>query len=553
MAEPVRISFLGGLGEIGRNCACLEASGQIVVVDCGLMFPDPDMLGVDLVLPDLSYLKENADRIAGLVLTHGHEDHTGALAFALEDLSLDVYGSSLTIALAKQRVSEAGLSSKANWVTVRDGELRRIGPFDVEFIPVTHSVPQGFALAFHTSQGIILHSGDFKIDLEPVDGRFMDLERIGALANSEGVRLLLSDSTNADEEGHTDSEASLQGTFQRLFATHQGKRIIATSFASHIHRLQQLVDAAIANGRLVATLGRSMTKNIALARRLGVLHIPDSALIDIEEVEELEPGRVFVLSTGSQGEPMSALALLAAGEGKWLHLGERDTVVMSAHPVPGNEWAVSKVIDGLCRLGVEVVYGEEAKVHVSGHASEEELKLMLQIARPEFFIPIHGEYRHLVAHSRLAKRMGVDEDHVFVCEDGDVVELTDTGLARVGEVSAAYLYVDGLTSEVGHGVIRDRKTLAEEGVLVLVCSIDTATGDVLASPQLVTRGWADNTQLEELSSDVHRLVVTSSSKAMSDGGFDHEVFRRDVRSSLSKLLMDKLHRRPMIVPVIVTA
>jgi len=553
MAEPVRISFLGGLGEIGRNCACIEASGQIVVIDCGLMFPDPDMLGVDLVLPDLSYLKENADRIAGLVLTHGHEDHTGALAFALEDLTFDVYGSPLTVALAKQRVSEAGLSSKAKWVTVQDGELRQIGPFEVEFIPVTHSVPQGFALAFHTPQGVILHSGDFKIDLEPVDGRFMDLERIGALANSGGVRLLLSDSTNADERGYTDSEASLQSTFQRLFVTHQGRRIIATSFASHIHRLQQLADAAIANGRLVATLGRSMTKNIALARRLGVLHIPADSLIDIEDVEDIDPGRVLVLSTGSQGEPMSALALLAAGESKWLHLGEMDTVVMSAHPVPGNEWAVSKVIDGLCRLGVEVIYGEQANVHVSGHASEEELKLMLQLAKPEFFIPIHGEYRHLVAHSRLAMKMGVDEGHVLVCEDGDVVELTDTGLARVGEVPAAYLYVDGLVSEVGHGVIRDRKTLAEEGVVVLVCSIDTTTGEVTAEPQLVTRGWADNTQLDALSSDIRYLVETSSNKAISDGGFDHEVFRRDVRSGLSKLLMDKVHRRPMIVPVIVTA
>jgi Predicted hydrolase of the metallo-beta-lactamase superfamily len=296
-----------------------------------------------------------------------------------------------------------------------------------------------------------------------------------------------------------------------------------------------------------------MTKNIALARRLGVLHIPADSLIDIEDVEDIDPGRVLVLSTGSQGEPMSALALLAAGESKWLHLGEMDTVVMSAHPVPGNEWAVSKVIDGLCRLGVEVIYGEQANVHVSGHASEEELKLMLQLAKPEFFIPIHGEYRHLVAHSRLAMKMGVDEGHVLVCEDGDVVELTDAGLARVGEVPAAYLYVDGLVSEVGHGVIRDRKTLAEEGVLVLVCSIDTTTGDVTAEPQLVTRGWADNTQLDALSSDIRYLVETSLNKAISDGGFDHEVFRRDVRSALSKLLMDKVHRRPMIVPVIVTA
>ena len=348
--------FLGGLGEIGRNCACIEVDGRIIILDVGIMFPDPDMPGVDLVLPDFTYLRENADRVDGVILTHGHEDHTGGLAYLLRDLSVPVYGSELTLGLARSRVEEAGLLDRAQFVPVRDGERRRIGPCDVEFIPVTHSVPHAFATAFFTPQGIILHSGDFKLDLHPVDGRRTDLARMGALASDTGIRLLLSDSTNAEEPGFTPSESTVGATLRKVFLERPDRRFIVTCFASHVHRVQQVADAAIAGGRKVATLGRSMQKNVRLARDLGLLHIDERSLIDIEKVDTLPPGQVCVISTGSQGEPMSALSRLAVGENRFFSLQPDDVVVISAHPIPGNEWSVGRVIDGLHRRGVEVIH-----------------------------------------------------------------------------------------------------------------------------------------------------------------------------------------------------
>ncbi|MGH3848256.1 MAG: ribonuclease J, partial [Pseudonocardiaceae bacterium] len=324
MADSVRITFLGGLGEIGRNCACVELDGRIMLLDCGLMFPDAEMLGIDLVLPDFTYLRENADRVEGCIVTHGHEDHMGGLSYLLRELSFPIFGSELTLGLARNRIEEAGLLSRTKLIPVRDGERRRIGPFDCEFIPVTHSVPHGFATAFHTPQGVILHSGDFKLDLTPVDGRLTDLGRIGELGRSPGIRLLLSDSTNAEEPGFTASESSVGKVLRELFRAHAGRRIITACFASHIHRVQQIADAAIANGRVVATLGRSMAKNVALARDMKLLNIPERSLIDIEQVAALDPARVCVISTGSQGEPMSALSLMAAGENKWLKVGDGD-------------------------------------------------------------------------------------------------------------------------------------------------------------------------------------------------------------------------------------
>ncbi len=390
LADPVRISFLGGLGEIGRNCACIETAGRIVVLDCGVMFPDPDMPGIDLVLPDLTYLRDHADEVEAVVLTHGHEDHTGGLAYLLRDLSVPVFGSALTLGLARNRVEEAGVEDRARFIEVGDGERRTVGPFDVEFIPVTHSVPHGFATAFHTAQGVVLHSGDFKIDLTPVDGRLTDLARIGALADGPGIRLLLADSTNAEEPGFTPSETEVGATLRRLFESSPGRRVIVTCFASHMHRVQQVADASIATGRRIATLGRSMEKNVGLGRELGVLAISEAALIDVEEIDDVDPGAVCVISTGSQGEPMSALALMAAGESRWLHLRPGDVVVLSAHPVPGNEWAVGQVIDGLHRRGAEVVHTGVAPVHVSGHARQGELQTLLSVARPQWFVPVHG-------------------------------------------------------------------------------------------------------------------------------------------------------------------
>ncbi|HXW33818.1 MAG TPA: ribonuclease J [Acidimicrobiales bacterium] len=552
MADPVRISFLGGLGEIGRNCACIEQSGRIVVLDCGVMFPDPDMPGIDLVLPDLSYLRENAGRVDAVVLTHGHEDHTGGLPFLLRDLSAPVYGSALTLGLAAHRVDEAGANERARFIPVEDGERRRIGPFDVEFVPVTHSVPHGFAVAFHTSQGIVLHSGDFKLDLTPVDGRLTDLARIGSMSDGPGIRLLMSDSTNAEEPGYTASEREVGATLRRVFEARPGRRIVVTCFASHVHRIQQVADAAISTGRKVATLGRSMAKNVELARKLGVLSIPDEAFVDIEEIDALDDGRVCVVSTGSQGEPLSALALMAAGENKWLRLKPGDVVVISAHPIPGNEWAVGRVIDGLHRRGAEVVHTGVEPVHVSGHARQGELETLLAVARPEWFVPVHGEFRHLVNHAKLATRMGVTEEKVILCEDGDSLEVDDEGIHRTTAVPAGFLYVDGTVGDVGHGVLRDRRALAEEGVVVVVATVDVHARELVAEPEIITRGWVHATEAEDLIGDAAEAVRKSLEEALSDGAIEQDTLRRHARKALGRLVQERTRRRPMIVPIVVT-
>jgi ribonuclease J len=552
LPEPVRIVFLGGLGEIGRNCACIELDGRIVVLDCGIMFPEPDMPGIDLVLPDLSYLRDRADAVEALVLTHGHEDHTGGLAFLLRDLSIPVYGSALTLGLARNRVAEAGLEDRARFIEVADGERRAIGPFDVEFIPVTHSVPHGFATAFHTPQGIILHSGDFKIDLAPVDGRLTDLARIGALAAGGGIRVLLSDSTNAEEPGFTESETAVGVTLRKVFATCTGRRVIVTCFASHIHRVQQVIDAALGTGRKVATLGRSMAKNVELARRLGLLEIPDDALVDVERIDNLDPGAVCVVSTGSQGEPLSALALMAEGSSKWLHLRPDDVVIISAHPIPGNEWAVGKVIDGLHRRGAEVIHTGVEPVHVSGHARQGELRMLLSVARPEWFIPVHGEYRHLVNHVRLAQGIGVAPEKALLCEDGDVVVVADDGLHRADPVPAGFLYVDGTVGDVGHGVLRDRRVLAEEGVVVVVATVDLHAREILCPPEIITRGWVHAPEAEALLGEASDTVRVELEKALAEGANDQESLRRHTRRALGKFVGERTRRRPMIVPVVVT-
>jgi ribonuclease J len=551
VADQLTISFLGGLGEIGRNCACLELDGRIVVLDCGVMFPDPDMPGIDLVLPDLSYLRERAHKVEAVVLTHGHEDHTGGLAYLLRDLSTDVLGSALTLGLARHRVEEAGLVDRANFIEVHDGERRQVGPFEVEFIPVTHSVPHGFATAFHTPQGVVLHSGDFKLDLTPVDGRRTDLARIGALANDPGIRLLLSDSTNAVEPGFTESELSVGAVLRRVFASRPGRRIVVACFASHIHRVQQIIEAASATGRKVATLGRSMRKNVDLAERLGLLTLPEGLIIDVEDVDKLPPGEVCVISTGSQGEPLSALALLATGDNKWLTLRDGDVVVISAHPIPGNEWAVGKVIDGLYRRGAEVVDTAVEPVHVSGHARQGELKTLLSVASPEWFVPVHGEYRHLVNHGRLAEEMGVDPLKVLVCQDGDSLTLSDKGLEISGDVPAGYLYVDGTVGDVGHGVLRDRRVLAEEGVVVVVATVDLHARDLVKPPEIVTRGWVHAPEADALIEEASTAVRVALESALADGAPDHEALSRHARRALGKFVGERTRRRPMIVPVIV--
>jgi ribonuclease J len=553
MPAPIRIAFLGGLGEIGRNCMVVEQDDRLLLIDFGLMFPDADMHGIDLVLPDFSYLRDNAHRIVGCVATHGHEDHVGGLQFLLREVSFPIFGSAVTLGLARSRIEEAGLLGRTEFVTVRDGERRAIGPFDVEFVPVTHSVPHAHAIVLHTPQGVILHSGDFKLDLTPVDGRRTDLARLGEIAKSEGFRLVMADSTNSEEHGHAPSERSVGASLRNLFSQQTGRRIITASFASHIHRIQQIIEAAIASGRVVATLGLSMKKNVRMARDLGLLSVPDASLVDIDQIDKYPPGQVCVISTGSQGEPMSALALLARGDSKFLKIGEHDTVILSSHAIPGNESNVNRVIDGLLRAGAEVIHSGIADVHATGHAQADELKTYLSIVQPEFFVPIHGEYRHLRAHARLGETMGVAGANIEVCEDGDVIELSDSGMAKVGRVPAGYLYVDGIVGDVGQGVLRDRRVLAEEGVVVVVVTVDGQTGRVLTGPEIITRGWVYAPEAEDLLDEACDRIAEAVEKSLANGTRDIDTLEKEVRRVAGKFVAERTKRRPMIVPVVMEA
>jgi len=552
MAAPVRIVFLGGLGEIGRNCFCLEVDGEVVVVDCGLMFPEADMPGVDLVLPDFTYLRERADDVAGIVLTHAHEDHAGGLSFLLRDLSAPIYGSPLSLGLARRRIEEAGLLGRTELIPVADGETRRIGPVEAEFVPVTHSVPHGFAVAYHTPVGTIVHTGDFKLDLTPVDGRTTDLARLAEIgARPEGVRLLLSDSTNAERPGFTPSESTVGVAMRDLFARHPRRRFIVASFASHLHRVQQVARAAIDAGRRVAMLGRSMVHNVAIGREMGVLDIPADRIVEIEEIDKFPPGEVCVICTGSQGEPMSALSLMAAHEHKWMTVTDDDVVVLSAHAIPGNEANVDRVIDALIRAGAEVVHDRNAPVHVSGHASSEELKFMLALIQPQWFVPVHGEYRHLMAHAHLAVDAGVAAEHVIICEDGDALDVTDDEITLDRRaVPAGFLYVDGIVGDVGHGVLRDRRSLAEEGVVVVIVTVDARSGEVVTGPEIVTRGWVHEAEAADLIEEAKEAVRASLRDAAAEGATDFETLRRHTRRAAGRFINERTKRRPAVIPVV---
>jgi len=553
MAAPITITFLGGLGEIGRNCMVFELEDKLLLLDCGLMFPELDMPGIDLVLPDFTWLRENQHRIIGCIATHGHEDHVGGLSFLLREMSFPVYGSALALGIARNRIEEAGLLGQTELITVVDGERRKIGPFDVEFIPVTHSVPHGFATAFHTPQGVILHTGDWKLDLTPVDGRLTDLTRMGAIAYEHGIRLLLGDSTNADAPGHSRSERSVGGVLYDLFHEHEGRRIVIACFASHIHRVQQIADAAVAFGRKVATIGLSMKKNVKLAREMGLLTIPESSLVDIEDIGDLPDAQVCVISTGSQGEPMSALTRMANRENRWLTVGDGDTIILSSHPIPGNEMDVTKVIDGLVRLGAKVVHSGLEDVHATGHAKQEEIKTLLSVTEPQWLIPVHGEYRHLVHHAELGQAMGIPPERTLVCEDGDQITIDDSGIARTGQVPAGYLFVDGIVGDVGQGVLRDRRVLAEEGVVVVVVTVGLEDGAILTGPEVITRGWVYAPEAEALLEECADAVRQAVKETFAETTPDLDTIQRAVRRAAGRFVNDRTKRKPMIVPVVMEA
>lgn len=553
MAAPVRIAFLGGLGEIGRNCFCLEVEGRILVVDCGIMFPDHDMPGVDLVLPDLTWLRERADRVEAVVLTHAHEDHAGGLPFLLRDVSVPIYGSPLSLGLARHRIAEAGLLDRTDLRPVTDGERRRIGPVTVEFIPVTHSVPHAFAAAYETPQGTILHTGDFKLDLTPVDGRRTDLALIGEIARrDDGVLLMLSDSTNATRPGFTPSETLVGGAMRDLMRSRPDRRFIVASFASHLHRIRQVAEAAVACDRMVAFVGRSMVNNVTLAREMGEVRIPADRVVAVEDTVRYAPGEVCIICTGSQGEPMSALSLMAAHEHRHVKVSDEDVVVISAHAIPGNEHSVARVIDALYRAGAEVVHGEGAGVHVSGHASREELKLLLNLVRPRWFVPVHGEYRHLVHHAELARECGVTPERVLVCEDGDLLTIADGAIEREPRaVPAGYTYVDGIVGDVTHGVLRDRRHLAAEGVVVVIVTVDQRRGEVVSGPEIVTRGWVHAEEAEALIEEAKREVRRAIEEAAAEGATDPDTMRRRARRALGRFIDARTRRRPAVIPVVI--
>jgi ribonuclease J len=551
MPSPVSVTFLGGLGEIGRNCCAVDVDGRLLVIDVGLMFPEPDMYGVDLILPEFTWILQQRDRVDAILLTHGHEDHTGGLRYLLAELKVPVYGSALTLGFANHRLEEAGLSKEIQLIEVADHERRRIGPCDVEFIPVTHSVPSAFALALHTPQGVVVHTGDFKLDQLPIDGRRSDLSRLAALGD-EGVALLLSDSTNAEEPGFTPSESSVGPALRRLFLERPERRLVVACFASHLHRIQQVLDAAHAQQRKVVLLGRSMLKNVELGRRLGVLDVEPSALVEASALERLAPSEALVLCTGSQGEPLSALSRMANGDMKQLDVGPHDTVILSSHPIPGNEYLVGRVIDGLHRRGAEVLHSAHEQVHVSGHARQGELRTMLELTRPKAFVPVHGEYRHLAHHAAIARRMGVPEQSVLLCEDGDSVTL-DAGVLRRGpRVPAGFHYVDGHAGDVDERPLIDRRMLASEGVVLIAAGIDAELGKIVAWPTVSARGWFDSKEETALLERAAEIVATALEGALASGERDPDALNRVAKRAAGRFLGQSTRRSPVVLSAVVS-
>ncbi|HLT95334.1 MAG TPA: ribonuclease J [Acidimicrobiia bacterium] len=539
----VSLTFLGGLGEIGRNCAALEIEGRICLIDCGLMFPEEDMLGVDLVFPDWSWLTERREDIDFVVLTHGHEDHMGALAYFLRDIDVPVYGSRLALEFARGRVEEMGLTPQFHPVPV--GEWRKHGPFQFRLIRVSHSIPDATAVAFDTPEGIILHSGDFKLDPTPIDGEPTDLPTFAELGK-QGVRLLLSDSTNAEHAGFVPSESSLAEPIAHVVQTAPG-RVIAACFSSHVHRVQQIVDAGVAAGRTIAFFGRSMHRYTTAAQEHGYLRLPQDRVVDIRDLLELPAEQQLLVTTGSQGEPFAALSLMSRGRHKFVEVGENDTILISAKPIPGNESAVSKVISRLTRAGARVVHGGNAPVHVSGHAAREELLTFLNVVRPRAFVPVHGEYRHLAAHADLARAMGVPE--VDVLEDGDRVILDgDTTKVQRRAVPAGYVYLDGASyGDVQNAVLRDRSHLADEGVVVVTVGVDREA-NVVFGPDLDSHGLMDDPEA------VLGKAAEAVNQAIAEGIDNPEdavtSLQRLVRQATARVIRQETARKPVIIPVV---
>ncbi len=548
--EKIRVYFLGGINEVGKNMTVYEYGDDMVIVDCGLAFPDRDMPGIDLVIPDFSFIEKNAGRIKGIVITHGHEDHIGALAYLLKTVNIPVFGTRLTIGLIEGKLEEHRMLSKAKLQTVEPGDEIRLGAFKIEFIHVNHSIPDAVGLAVKTPAGVIIQTGDFKIDCTPIDGGMIDIARFSELGRN-GVLALLSDSTNAERPGFTESEKKVGESFELLFRKAGHRRIIVATFASNVHRVQQIMDVAKSLDRKVALSGRSLENVVNIGTKLGYLHVPEDILISIDEINEYTPEQLVLITTGSQGEPMSALTRMAFSDHRKVFISPNDYVIISANPIPGNERTVGNVINELMMLGAEVVYEKMYDVHVSGHACQEELKMMLGICKPKYFIPVHGERKHLQKHAKLAENMGMPKDRIMLVENGSALEISDEAIKMREKVTAGKILVDGTgVGDVGSVVIRDRKILANDGLIIVVATIDSYSGEIISGPDIVSRGFVYVKESEELIENARRVAYNTLIECQRRNIREWNNVKSRVSADVSKLMYEKTKRSPMVLPIL---
>ncbi|MEE1012465.1 MAG: ribonuclease J [Acutalibacteraceae bacterium] len=547
---PVRIAFLGGLNEVGKNMTLYEYKDDMFLVDCGLAFPDPEMLGVDLVIPDFSYVEKNADKIKGIVITHGHEDHIGGLAYLLKTVNIPVYGTKLTIGLIQGKLKEHGLLGSVKLNEIAPGDVVKLGEFSVEAIHVNHSIPDAIALAIKCETGTVIQTGDFKIDSTPIDGGMIDLSRLAQLGD-EGVLCLLSDSTNAERPGYTESERRVGESFDVLFRKAGKNRIIVATFASNIHRVQQIINVAHSLGRKVAIIGRSLENVVTISAQLGYLNIPENVLINADLINKYPAEDIVVITTGSQGEPMSALSRMAFSDHRKVEIRPNDYVIISATPIPGNEKTVSKVVNELLKLGAQVIYEKMYDVHVSGHACQEELKLIMGLVKPRYFIPVHGEQKHLRKHALLAEGMGIGTDNIFIADNGYVAELTNQSIKSAAPVPAGKVFVDGYgVGDVGSVVLRDRKHLGQDGIIVVTASLDYETGQLIAGPEVISRGFVYVKENEELIAQARKIAEKSLEGCYYSNISDINAIKGKLRDAVSHFVYEQTKRSPMVLPII---
>ena len=549
----LRIIPLGGLNEIGKNMTAIECGNDIIVIDCGIAFPDEDMPGVDLVIPDVTYLEANADKLRGIVLTHGHEDHIGAIPYVLRNISTPIYGTRLTVGIVRNKLKEFSLDSVAKLVEVKAGDTILLGGMTVEFIHVNHSIADACALAIRTPLGTIVHSGDFKLDLTPIDGEIMDITRLGEIGR-EGVLLLMCESTNAERAGYTPSERKVGASLEYIFTTHKKQRIVIATFSSNVHRVQQIIDTAARHKRKVAVTGRSMLNIVSAATELGYMHVPKGVLIDISEINKYNPEQITLVTTGSQGEPMSALYRMAFGDHRDVRLDMNDVVVISSSAIPGNEKLVGRIINELCKIGVEVIHDASVAVHVSGHACQEEIKLLMALVKPKYYMPVHGEYKHMAANRELALQMGIPSPNIFISDIGNVLEIDKSGAKINGTVNSGRVLVDGYgVGDVGNIVLRDRLLLSQDGLIVIVATINREGGYILSGPDIVSRGFVYVRDSEELMEEMRQIAISSINSCLnSRNRSDWYQVKGRVKDDVAKFIMAKTKRKPMIIPMIMS-